>query len=102
MTEEVKKSVEQIVSRNAELDVVISNLENNQGWLKLQEWIKADIEAFDSQWHLIEEFDVQRRQHLRSTKMSYVYLKNIIDDCKQELARNNQLIIELNSDSLTD
>jgi len=94
------QEIQTIEAKNAKLELIISDLEQNAGWKALLDLVKDDLKILDDTWHWIPEEASARRMEARATKMAYVHLTNIIDICKDDLKRSLQLIEEIKSTEL--
>jgi hypothetical protein len=94
------QEIQTIEAKNAKLELIISDLEQNAGWKALLDLVKDDLKILDDTWHWIPEEASARRMEARATKMAYSHLLNILDICKDDLKRSLQLIEELKSETI--
>lgn len=87
-------------AKNAKLQTILADLENNTGYQYLLELISEDMKVLDDTWQWIDESEPKKRMEARATKMAYIHLKNLLDIVKDDLKKNLQLIEELKSTEL--
>lgn len=84
---------QQLVNKIAACDLVISNLQNNPGFVKIMEDFSASKQQIDDHWHLCT--DETKWKELRITKLAVCAVLDVLDNYQRDKSTAERQLFEL-------
>jgi hypothetical protein len=97
-----EKIVQELKDGVDNLNLIISQLEGNDGWNRLLKLFGEQVKILDDSWHLIPTEDTKRLIEARCTKMAYSHILGWVDMARADIQKALQTIKELESPDMED